>query len=216
MASIQEHAARVNVLGAANSRRPGRSQGGRPGCFRHTRQNKMIPRILVPIDARPPAAVDAPTQRRPLHGRSTLVPAMLPSCSWTGTPPFRESPLESMRRASSCPRCESEAYSVRKTIRRRCNRRPGRAHRRAGGRRTAGNELVSAACSGRPRRPNIFITGEVNLTVPEHKEERAKPGGKSPWRLLWLLPADYLDFVAIEAVPPHEPTQADVISRASN
>ena len=40
----------------------------------------MIPRILVPIDARPPAAVDAPTQRRrptTLDDRK-LVPAMLP------------------------------------------------------------------------------------------------------------------------------------------
>jgi len=32
--------------------------------------------------------------------------------------------------------------------------------------------------------PNIFITGEVNLTVPEHKEERAKARVASPpWRL---------------------------------
>ena len=40
----------------------------------------MISRILVPFDARPPAAVDAPTQRRrpTTMDERTLVPAMLP------------------------------------------------------------------------------------------------------------------------------------------
>jgi hypothetical protein len=46
----------------------------------------MIPRILVPIDARPPAAVDAPTQRRrpTTMDERTLVPAMLPIVSLNG------------------------------------------------------------------------------------------------------------------------------------
>ena len=40
----------------------------------------MISRILVPIDARPTAAVDTPTQRRrpTTMDERTLVPAMLP------------------------------------------------------------------------------------------------------------------------------------------
>jgi len=46
----------------------------------------MISRILVPIDARAPAAVDAPTQRRrpTTMDERTLVPAMLPIVQLNG------------------------------------------------------------------------------------------------------------------------------------
>jgi len=66
----------------------------------------MIPRILVPIDARSPAAVDSPTQRRrpTTLDERTLVPAMLPIVELDGHSTIpqtcRSSPL---RRALLCP-----------------------------------------------------------------------------------------------------------------
>jgi hypothetical protein len=59
--------------------------------------------------------------------------------------------------------------------------------------------------------PNIFITGEVNLTVPEHKEERSKARWQVTMRLL-LAYSLLITLILLQSklFPPHEPTQADM------
>ena len=67
----------------------------------------MISRILVPIDARPPAAVDAPTQRRrpTTMDERTLVPAMLPIVHLNGNSAIPTNlPLESIAARVVVPR----------------------------------------------------------------------------------------------------------------
>src|SRR5271169_2429441 len=76
----------------------------------------MIERILVPIDARPPAAIDAPTQRRrpTTLDERTLVPAMLPIVTLDGHSTIPTNlPLESIAARVVVPRdVNREAYSV--------------------------------------------------------------------------------------------------------
>src|SRR6266436_3793911 len=76
----------------------------------------MISRILVPIDARPTAAVDAPTQRRrpTTMDERTLVPAMLPIVQLDGHSTIPTNlPLESIAARVVVPRdVHREAYSV--------------------------------------------------------------------------------------------------------
>src|SRR5260370_6904272 len=77
----------------------------------------MIPRILVPIDAGPPAAVDSPTQRRrpTTMDERTLVPAMLPIVELNGHSSIPTNlPLESIAARVVVPRdVNPEAYGVR-------------------------------------------------------------------------------------------------------
>src|SRR5467141_3924718 len=80
----------------------------------------MIPRILVPIDARPPAAVEAPTHRRlpsPFDDRK-LVPAMLPIVQLDGHSNIPANlPLESIASRVVVPRdVNREAYGVREDL----------------------------------------------------------------------------------------------------
>src|SRR5437867_13448743 len=79
----------------------------------------MISRILIPIDARPPAAVDAPTQRRrpTTMDERTLVPAMLPVVPLNGQSTIPTNlPLESIAARVVVPRdIHREAYAVVET-----------------------------------------------------------------------------------------------------
>src|SRR2546430_14531441 len=76
----------------------------------------MISRILVPFDARPPATVDAPTQRRrpTTMDERTLVPAMLPIVHLNGNSTIPSNlPLESIAARVVVPRdVNREAYGV--------------------------------------------------------------------------------------------------------
>src|SRR5438046_10319655 len=77
----------------------------------------MISRILVPFDARPPATVDAPTQRRrpTTMDERTLVPAMLPIVHLNGNSTIASNlPLESIPARGVVPRDVSrESYGAR-------------------------------------------------------------------------------------------------------
>jgi hypothetical protein len=176
----------------------------------------MIPRILVPIDARPPAAVDAPTQRRrptTLDDR-TLVPAMLPIVQLDGHSTIPTNlPLESIAARVVVPRdVNREAYGV--TEDHSTPLQPTDLDERIAVPTGAAPPEMSAYPLHVPEDlvdPNIFITGEVNLTVPEHKEERAK----ARWQVTMRLSLAYSLLITLillqsKFFPPHEPTQADV------
>jgi len=176
----------------------------------------MISRILVPIDARPPAAMDTPTQRRrpTTMDTRTLVPAMLPIVQLDGRSTIPTNlPLASIVARVVVPRdVHREAYGVREDL-----STPVQP--------TDMDERVAVPAGAAPPEmssyplhvpedlvdPNIFITGEVNLTVPEHKEERAKARWQVTMRLL-LAYSLLITLILLQSklFPPHEPTQAEM------
>src|SRR5229473_3055749 len=176
----------------------------------------MIPRILVPIDARPPAAVDAPTQRRrpTTMDERTLVPAMLPIVQLNGQSTIPTNlPLESIAARVVVPRdVNREAYGV--TEDHSTPLQPTDMDERIAVPVGAAPPEMSAYPLHVPEDlvdPNIFITGEVNLTVPEHKEERAKARWQVTMRLL-VAYALLITLILLQAklFPPREPTQAEM------
>lgn len=176
----------------------------------------MIPRVLVPIDVRPTAAMDTPTQRRrpTTMDERTLVPAMLPIVQLDGHSTIPTNlPLDSIATRVVVPRdVNREAYSVTED-----HSTPVQP--------TDMDERVVLPAGAAPLEmsshplhvpedlvePNIFITGEVNLTVPEHKEERVKARWQVTMRLL-LAYSLLITLILLQAklFPPHEPTQADM------
>jgi TonB family protein len=176
----------------------------------------MIPRILVPIDARPPAAVDTPTQRRrpTTMDERTLVPAMLPIVQLDGHSTIPTNlPLESIAARVVVPRdVNREAYSVREDL-----STPLQL--------TDLDERIAVPVGAAPPEtsphplhvpedlvgPDIFSTGEVHLIAPEQSEEKGK------WQLVTRFSSiafHILLFVALmfqsKLFPPHEPTQAEM------
>jgi len=176
----------------------------------------MIPRILVPIDARPTAALDVPTQRRrpTTMDERTLVPAMLPIVQLDGHSTIPTNlPLDSIATRVVVPRdVNREAYNVTED------------HSTPAQPTDMDERIVLPAGSAAPEMssyplhvpedlvdPNIFITGEVNLTVPEHKEERSKARWQVTMRLL-LAYSLLITLILLQSklFPPHEPTQDDM------
>jgi hypothetical protein len=176
----------------------------------------MISRILVPIDARPPAAVDAPTQRRrpTTMDQRTLVPAMLPIVQLNGNSTIPTNlPLESIAARVVVPRdVNREAYNVKED-----HSTPVQP--------TDMDERIVLPAGSAPLEmsvhplhvpedlvdPDIFSTGEVQLIVPEQREEKAK------WQLTTRLSSigfHILLFVFLlfqpKLFPPHAPTQAEM------
>jgi len=176
----------------------------------------MISRILVPIDARPPAAVDKPTQRRrpTALDERTLVPAMLPIVQLDGHSTIPANlPLESIAARVVVPRdVNREAYSVREDL-----STPVQP--------TDMDERIAVPVGAAPPEtspyplnvpedlvgPDIFSTGEVHLIAPEQSEEKGK------WQLITRFSSiafHILLFVALmfqsKLFPPHEPTQAEM------
>ena len=176
----------------------------------------MISRILVPIDARAPATVDAPTQRRrpTTMDERTLVPAMLPIVQLNGNSTIPTNlPLESIAARVVVPRdVNREAYSVEED-----HSTPVQP--------TDMDERIVLPAGSAPLEmslhplhvpedlvdPDIFSTGEVQLIVPEQREEKAK------WQLTTRLSSiafHILLFFALlfqsKLFPPHEPTQAEM------
>src|SRR5437899_9844274 len=139
----------------------------------------MISRILVPIDARPPAAAEAATQRRrpTTLDQRTLVPAMLPIVQLDGHTTIPTNlPLESIAARVVVPRdVHREAYNVTED-----HSTPLQP--------TDMDERIAVPVGAAPPEmssyplhvpedlvdPNIFSTGEVQLIVPEQREEKAK------------------------------------------
>jgi TonB family protein len=176
----------------------------------------MISRILVPIDARPPAAVDTPTQRRrpTTMDERTVVPAMLPIVPLDGQSAIPANlPLESIAARVVVPRdVNREAYGVRED-----HSTPVQP--------TDMDERIAVPVGAAPLEtspyplhvpedlvgPDIFSTGEVHLIAPEQSEDKAK------WQLVTRFSSiafHILLFVALmfqsKLFPPHEPTQAEM------
>jgi len=160
--------------------------------------------------------MDTPTQRRrpTTMDTRTLVPAMLPIVQLDGHSTIPTNlPLESIVARVVVPRdVNREAYGVREDL-----STPVQP--------TDMDERVAVPVGAAPPEmssyplhvpedlvdPNIFITGEVNLTVPEHKEERAKARWQVTMRLL-LAYSLLITLILLQSklFPPHEPTQAEM------
>jgi hypothetical protein len=176
----------------------------------------MISRILVPIDARPTAALDTPTQRRrpTTMDERTLMPAMLPIVPLDGHSTIPTNlPLESIAARVVVPRdVNREAYGVTED------------HSTPVQPTDMDSRIVLPAGAAAPEMsahplyvpedlvgPDIFMTGEVQLIVPEQTEEKTK------WQLITRFSSvafHILVFVALlfqsKLFPPHEPTQAEL------
>jgi outer membrane biosynthesis protein TonB len=176
----------------------------------------MIPRILVPKDARPPVArSEVTTRRRPTAlDERTLVPAMLPVVALDGHTTIPSNlPLESIAARVVVPRDVSrEAYSVVEDV--SIPLQP-----------TDLDERIAVPQGSAPPEPSqhplhvsdelvdpdIFLTGEVQLIVPETKEVSSK------WQLVTRTSSVvfHVSLIALfllwtKFFPPHEPTQEEV------
>jgi len=176
----------------------------------------MIPRILVPADARPPAAMDAPTQRRrpTTMDERTLVPAMLPIVALDGHSTIPTNlPLESIAARVVVPRDVSrEAYGVTEDT--STPLQPTEMDSRIVLPQGAAPPEMSDVLPIRPTEmiaPDVFITGEVQLIAPPPSEEKTK------WEAITRISSIVIHVLAILTIllwakvfPPHEPTQAEM------
>ena len=176
----------------------------------------MIPRILVPIDARPTVALDAPTQRRrpTTMDERTLVPGMLPIVQLDGHSTIPTNlPLESIATRVVVPRdVNREAYGVKED-----QSTPVQL--------TDMDERIAVPQGSAPPEmsvhplhvaedlvgPDVFSTGEVHLIVPEQREDKTK------WQLITRFSSvafHALLFLGLlfqsRLFPAHEPTQAEI------
>jgi len=176
----------------------------------------MIPRILVPKDARPTAALDVPTQRRrpTTMDERTLVPGMLPIVQLDGHSTIPTNlPLESIATRVVVPRdVNREAYNVIED------------HSTPVQPTDMDERIVLPVGAAAPEMssyplhvpedlvdPDIFSTGEVQLIAPEQGEKQTK------WQVITRLSSiafHILLFVFLlfqsKLFPPHEPSQADM------
>ena len=176
----------------------------------------MIRRILVPIDARPTAPLDAPTQRRrpTTMDARTLVPAMLPVVTLNGHSTIPTNlPLESIAARVVVPRdLNNEAYGVKEDL--ATPLQPTDMDERITVPQGAAPLEMTEPLLSVPTDlvdPDIFITGEVHLAAPEAKEDKAK------WQVLTRVSSVAFHVLLLTAIllqsklfPPHEPTQQDI------
>jgi TonB family protein len=176
----------------------------------------MIPRTLVPLGSRPPAADAPPSQRRrptTLDVR-TLVPAMLPIVQLDGKSSIpRSLPLESIAARVVVPRdVNQEAYNVKENhaipvqptdMDQRITVPQGAAR----------PEKIEAPLipPGDIVDLDVFMTGEVNLLTKPQTEEKTK------WDLITRVSSfafHVLLFATIilwaKIFPPHVPTQQEI------
>jgi hypothetical protein len=176
----------------------------------------MIPRILVPADVRPPASMDAPTQRRrpTTMDERTLVPAMLPIVVLDGHTTIPTNlPLESIATRVVVPRDVSrEAYNVTEDS--SVPLQPTEMDSRIVLPQGAAPPETSDVLPIRPTEmidPDVFLTGEVQLIAPAESEEKTK------WQVVTRISSFVIHGLAILTIvlwakvfPPHEPTQAEL------
>jgi hypothetical protein len=176
----------------------------------------MIERILVPIDARPPAAIDAPTQRRrpTTLDERTLVPAMLPIVTLDGHSTIPTNlPLESIAARVVVPRDVSrEAYGVTEDM--SVPLQPTDMDERIVLPQGAAPPDTADALPIRPTdmiAPDIFITGEVQLIAPPASEEKTK------WQVVTRISSIAFHVLVIAAIllqsklfPKRAPTQEEM------
>jgi outer membrane biosynthesis protein TonB len=139
----------------------------------------MIPRLLVPLDARPPAADTPTTRRRPSTlDERTLVPAMLPIVPLDGHSNIPSSlPLEAIATRTVVPRgIKREDFAVEEPS--HLPLQPTDLDERVTvPQGAAPPEIIAPSENILPAEivePDIFMTGEVNLLTKERTEERAK------------------------------------------
>jgi TonB family protein len=176
----------------------------------------MIDRILVPFDARPPAAIDAPTQRRrpTTMDERTLVPAMLPIVTLDGRSTIPTNlPLESIAARVVVPRDVSrEAYGVTEDT--SVPLQPTDMDERIVLPQGSAPPDTADALPIRPTEliaPDIFITGEVQLIAPPQAEEKTK------WQVVTRVASIAFHVLVIAAIllqaklfPKHAPTQEEM------
>jgi hypothetical protein len=139
----------------------------------------MIPRLLVPLNARPPA-VDTPTARRrpSTLDERTLVPAMLPIVPLDGRTNIPSSlPLESIAARTVVPRgIRREDFVVEEPS--NLPLQPTDMDERVTvPQGAAPPEIIAPSENILPAEivdPDIFLTGEVNLLTEARTEDRAK------------------------------------------
>jgi hypothetical protein len=139
----------------------------------------MIPRLLVPMNARPPA-VDAPTTRRrpSTLDQRTLVPAMLPIVPLDGRTNIPSSlPLESISARTVVPRgIKREDFAVEEPS--NLPLQPTEMDERVTvPQGAAPPEFIAPSENILPAEivePDIFLTGQVNLLTEARTEDRAK------------------------------------------
>jgi len=138
----------------------------------------MIPRVLVPFNARPPSA-DAPsTRRRPTTlDERTLVPAMLPIVPLNGHSNIPSSlPLESIAARVVVPRdLKREDFAVE--VKSDLPLQPTELDERITVPQGAAPPEIIAPGENIPTDivdPDIFLTGEVNLLTTPRTEDRAR------------------------------------------
>jgi len=177
----------------------------------------MIPRFLVPLGARPPAGADAATQRRrpTTMDERTLVQAMLPIVPLNGQSTIPTNlPLESIAARVVVPRDISrEAYGVKED-----DSAPLQP--------TDLDERITVPVGAAPPSviepmtlpppedlvdPDIFMTGEVHLSVPEQKEQKGK------WQIVTRFSSVAFHVLLLTLIllqsklfPPHEATQSEI------
>lgn len=139
----------------------------------------MIPRTLVPLNARPPAADTPSTRRRPSTlDQRTLVPAMLPIVPLDGRSNIPSSlPLESISARTVVPRgLRREDFAVEE----KSHLPPQPTHmdeRVTVPQGAAPPEIIAPSENLIPAEivdPDIFLTGQVNLLTEERTDDRAK------------------------------------------
>jgi len=139
----------------------------------------MIPRLLVPMNARPPAVDTPTTRRRPSTlDQRTLVPAMLPIVPLDGHTNIPSSlPLESISARTVVPRgLKREDFLVEEpsTLPLQPTDMDERVTVPQG---AAPPEIIAPSENILPAEivdPDIFLTGQVNLLTEARTEDRAK------------------------------------------
>jgi len=139
----------------------------------------MIPRFLVPFNARPPAADASSTRRRPSTlDERTLVPAMLPIVPLDGHTNIPSSlPLEAIAARTVVPRGIRREDFVAEEPSHLPLQPTDMDERVTVPQGAAPPEIIAPSENILPAEivdPDIFMTGEVNLLTRERTEERAK------------------------------------------
>ncbi len=175
----------------------------------------MIPRVLVPFNARPPSA-DAPsTRRRPTTlDERTLVPAMLPIVPLNGHSNIPSSlPLESIAARVVVPRdLRREDFAVE--VKSDLPLQPTELDERITVPQGAAPPEIIAPGENIPTDivdPDIFLTGEVNLLTTPRTEDRARLDlirniSSVAFHLLMVLAIIF----APRIFPPRPKTQAEL------
>jgi TonB family protein len=175
----------------------------------------MIPRTLVPVDARLPADVEVSTRRRPTNmDERTLVPAMLPVVALDGHSNIPSNlPLESIAARVVVPRdIHREAYGVVENT--STPAQPSEMDERIAVPIGAAPPLVIEPAVGPAPdivNPDVFLTGDVHFVAEPSKDRSTK------WDVIVRVSSIAFHVLVIAAIllqakffPRHEPTPEEV------